>query len=172
MRRGMALTGLLWLGLMLTIIGNHELILRTGQDVVLQTVPVDPRDLFRGDYVILSYAAGNLDLATLPNDLPNPKRGQTVYVALSTTGPHAAPKGVYAERPFNEPVCLRGRIERVSDKRVRVEYGIESFFVPEGKGHPLERARGQALEVVAAVDRSGRSAIKAVRLNGKDIVFQ
>ena len=172
MRTGMALTGLLWLGLMLGIVGTHELTLRTGQEVVLETVPVDPRDLFRGDYVILSYAASALDLSTLPNDLRQPKRGQTVYVALATGGAHATAKGVYAARPPQEPVCLRGRIDWVTGKRLRVEYGIESFFVPEGKGHSLEQARGKALEVVAAVDRSGRAAIKSVRLNGKDVVFR
>ena len=42
MRTGIALTGLLWLGLMLGIVGTHEFTLRTGREVVLQTVPVDP----------------------------------------------------------------------------------------------------------------------------------
>lgn len=172
MRTGMALTGLLWLGLMAGIVGTHEFTLRTGREVVLQTMPVDPRDLFRGDYVILSYPAGTLDLATLPNDLQQPAYGQTVYVVLATEGPHAAPKAVYAARPSQEPVFLKGQIKRIDGRRLRVEYGIESFFVPEGKGRPLERAGGESLEVVAAVDRSGRAAIKSVRLNGKDVVFR
>ncbi len=172
MRTGMALTGLLWLGLMAGIVGTHEFTLRTGREVVLETMPVDPRDLFRGDYVILSYDASILDLAVLPNDLKQPAHGQTVYVVLTTEGPHATPKAVYVVRPSQETIFLKGRIEWVQERRIRVEYGIESFFVPEGKGHPLERARGKSLEVVAAVDRSGRAAIKSVRLNGKDVVFR
>lgn len=34
----------------LVFAGVREVTLRTGTEVVLQTVPVDPRDLFRGDY--------------------------------------------------------------------------------------------------------------------------
>ena len=172
MRTGMMLTGLLWLGLMGSIIGSHEFTLRTGQEVVLETAPVDPRDLFRGDYVILSYPAGALDLAALPNDLQQPAYGQTVYVVLATEGPHASPKAVYADRPTRGSLFLKGRIHLVSGRHIWVEYGIESFFVPEGKGSPLERARGKTLEVVAAVDRAGRATIKTVRLNGTDVVFR
>ena len=108
----------------------------------------------------------------LPNDLKQPAHGQTVYVVLDTEGQHAAPKAVYATRPSHETVFLKGRIGWVRERRIWVEYGIESYFVPEGKGHSLERARGKSLEVVAAVDRSGRAAIKSVRLNGKDVVFR
>lgn len=172
MRTGMALTGLLWLGLMLGIVGTHELTLRTGQEVVLETMPVDPRDLFRGDYVVLSYAAGRLDLAALPNDLRQPARGQTVYVTLDRSGPRAVPTGVYAARPSQAPVYLRGRIESVRERRLQVAYGIESYFVPEGRGRPLERARDKSLEVVAVVDRAGRAVIKTVRLHGVEVTFR
>jgi uncharacterized membrane-anchored protein len=168
----MALTALLWLGLMAGIVGTHELTLRTGQEVVLETRPVDPRDLFRGDYVVLSYAAGALDLASLPNDLRQPARGQSVYVTLDRSGPRAVPAGVHAARPAQAPVSLRGRITSVHGRRIQVEYGIESYFVPEGRGRPLERAAGKSLEVVARVDRDGRAAIETVRLNGIDVNFR
>ncbi|MBI4342022.1 MAG: GDYXXLXY domain-containing protein [Candidatus Omnitrophica bacterium] len=172
MRTGVALTGMLWLALMGGIVANHEVALRTGQELVLDTVPVDPRDLFRGDYVVLSYPMSTLDLSSVPNDLPVPQRGQLVYVELVTEAGRTVPRRVYARRPASASMVLRGRIRSAYTRQVQVEYGIESFFVPEGRGRPLETARGGALQVVAAVDRSGRAVIKSLRLNGKDVLFR
>ena len=36
----------------------QENLRRTGQQVILDTMPVDPRDILRGDYVDLSYEIG------------------------------------------------------------------------------------------------------------------
>ena len=36
---------------------QRETVLRTGHTVYMRTAPVDPRDLFRGDYVRLGYEA-------------------------------------------------------------------------------------------------------------------
>ena len=59
-------------------IGIRETALFTGTEVVLQTVPVDPRSLLQGDYAILDY-----EIADLPNYLQQQLSvGDTVYVAL------------------------------------------------------------------------------------------
>ncbi len=34
----------------------------TGERILLQSAPVDPRDIFRGDYVTLSYDGSTIDL--------------------------------------------------------------------------------------------------------------
>ena len=49
------LAALLLCGLILAMVYQRAEILRNGQEVRLEIVPVDPRDLFRGDYVILDY---------------------------------------------------------------------------------------------------------------------
>ena len=41
--------------------GEREWIVRTAPTVWLRTAPVDPRDLFRGDYVTLGY-----EISTIP----------------------------------------------------------------------------------------------------------
>lgn len=65
----------------------QECALREGTVVLLETRPVDPRDLLRGDYVILNYnistIATNLFSPALTNTLPY---GQTVWVALASRG--------------------------------------------------------------------------------------
>ena len=43
------------------MVESRASILRYGTEILLQTALVDPRDLLRGDYVILSY-----DISTIP----------------------------------------------------------------------------------------------------------
>ncbi|MEQ8611292.1 MAG: GDYXXLXY domain-containing protein, partial [Parvibaculum sp.] len=43
-------------------------LLRSDTVVTLETAPVDPRDIFRGDYVILNYAISSLALDNLDGD--------------------------------------------------------------------------------------------------------
>ena len=50
-------------------IGVREVALRTGTEVVLQTVPVDPRSLLQGDYAILDY-----EIARLPDWMDGSQR--------------------------------------------------------------------------------------------------
>jgi uncharacterized membrane-anchored protein len=45
---------------------------------------------------------------------------------------------------------------------MRVEYGIECYFVPEGMGLELERRAGRGLIAEIAVDRNGRAVIRSV----------
>jgi len=51
------LLAVFWLIIIGGFIGFKEYTLRTGQEVVLKTVPIDPRDLFRGDYINVSSTA-------------------------------------------------------------------------------------------------------------------
>jgi uncharacterized membrane-anchored protein len=41
-----------------------------------------------------------------------------------------------------------------------MEYGIESFYIPEGKGRDYERGQ---LDVEVAVDRAGHGVIRSAR---------
>jgi hypothetical protein len=51
-----------------------------------------------------------------------------------------------------------------------LNYGIERFFVPEGEGRELEKARDkQRITVVVAVTSAGRAAIKRLLLDGKPV---
>ncbi|HIE31672.1 MAG TPA: hypothetical protein EYP67_04720 [Methanosarcinales archaeon] len=55
--------------------------LHFGQEIVLKTDPIDPRDLFRGDYVTLSYEISRIDLNNIPHDA-NFSSGETIYASL------------------------------------------------------------------------------------------
>jgi uncharacterized membrane-anchored protein len=130
--------------------------LQTGTQATLRTVPVDPRSVLRGDYVILSYEAGN----GLPLDWPYDK---PVYVVLE-------PKGEIFERvrlSETQPTLLPGQIcLRGSPQYNRVEFGdIAQYFVPEGEGRFLEQAQNtHRLYVEISVDANCRAVVRGVRL--------
>ncbi|WP_375306234.1 GDYXXLXY domain-containing protein [Bradyrhizobium sp. A11] len=164
--------------LMLMVVDRVQ-ILREGVEVTLQTQPVDPRDLLRGDYVVLRYLISEVPagaLAGKPADARNP----TVFVKLAPNaeGLYTA-VSVHAEPvPVTAPeVLIRGRVSYSCGSNVRtfcdkltIKYGLESYFVPQGEGGKLEQARNQQkLRIVAAVLPSGRAAIKRLLLDGEPV---
>jgi uncharacterized membrane-anchored protein len=53
---------------------------------------------------------------------------------------------------------------------VSVDYGVESFFVPEGKGRPIEDERNKDnVTVDVALGTDGRAAIKTLKINGQPV---
>ena len=61
------------------MVGERITVLKTGKEIVLPVVPVDPRSLFRGDYVILSY-----DISRIPGELVREDlaRGDELFVTI------------------------------------------------------------------------------------------
>ena len=141
--------------------------LSIGKVILLETQPVDPRDLLRGDYLTLNYKISDVPLASFSPPPTAPVRpGTTVYVALEPRGPFYSVARASTEpiSPETGQVMLRGRAQAWwNPNSVHLEYGLERYFVREGTGNP---PRGK-LTVQAAVPPSGRGQIKAVLLDGK-----
>ncbi|PJB76880.1 MAG: hypothetical protein CO095_02030 [Armatimonadetes bacterium CG_4_9_14_3_um_filter_58_7] len=57
---------------------------------------------------------------------------------------------------------MKGTVRRVRDSGIDVDYGIESYFVPEGRGKELESKRA-GLTTEIAIDRFGHAVIRNVR---------
>jgi uncharacterized membrane-anchored protein len=140
----------------------------TGQTVLVRVQPVDPRDLFRGDYVILSY-----DFSRAPREgiegLSEKERGnwsklegRAVYVPLvadSVPGHWRAEK-VTVVRPERGPF-LKGHVERYGS----LKFGIEAYYVQEGTGRRYEDAiRDRKLSAELAVTPGGQAALKRLRI--------
>ena len=87
--------GILWIIIILGFVAFKEFTLKTGEEVMLKTMPIDPRDLFRGDYVILSYEIGNLDIGSLPTNSTNFRVNDQVYVALIKEENYGVASGIY-----------------------------------------------------------------------------
>ena len=151
---------------LLSFAGVREATMQSGREIVLRSAPVDPRDLFRGDYVVLRYEISSLPYCCFAI-------GDTVYVLLERRDDVWDPAGARRDPPSaDDGPFIRGRVTRVTPttgrqrtSTIEVEYGIESYFVPEGTGREIERARGQ-MRVVVAVDGWGNGQIKQLLLDG------
>lgn len=159
-------TGIFWLALLCAFIGFKEHTLRTGTEVLLKLRPVDPRDLFRGDYVILSYDISELDKA----DDHGFRENETVFTRLQLTGGIAEFAGASGTRPA-DGLFIAGKITAVNNNRATVIYGIESYFVPEGAGLEIERSRRDILAKIV-IDSAGRGVVKALVEDGKELTFK
>jgi uncharacterized membrane-anchored protein len=144
--------------------------LQNGREIVLKAVPVDPRSLFRGDYVILNY-----DISRVPRTGGDELRnGDVRYVTLIETGVGWRLKRTSLSYPAAVApgeVVLRGEVINAwpgdTGTTVELHYGIESYFVPEGQGLELEqKVRTGDLKVIVAVDAGGKAAIKGLVLDG------
>lgn len=171
-KKAFILIGIFWLIIIIGFVAAKEFTLRTGTQVLLKTVPVDPRDLFRGDYVILRYKISTLDLNKIPADYVDFKTGDKIYLTLDKKNGYGVPAKIYRNSPESEELFLKGIVKDVRGKRLTVEYGIESYFVPEGKGKEIERVRGRTLDVKASIDKFGNAAIKSLLMDGKEITFK
>jgi uncharacterized membrane-anchored protein len=231
---------LLQVALLVGIIAYREYWVATGEKILLRTAPVDPRDLFRGDYVSLRYDISTIDLGALdvkesfnPNEriyVILEKKPDNIFSAKSVS--RELPAGmkfiqgrVQYERPSSKwevslkddsgnihelkparfwnvkkgdwvTFCLddkgnvinfykededyrlkckgqslTGAIEEIKEMKSRtlqVEYGIESYFVEEGKGRAIESSRNaRELSVEVSLRKDGKGIITGLFVDGK-----
>ena len=152
-------------------------LIRNGAEIVLNTTPIDPRSLFRGDYVILNYADASRLQSPLLTVQPEPKSSICVLFEKAPDGeiwkPVATAKSC-PEKSEKGQVAVKGKVRSSNNRNNEitavVNYGIESYFVPENTGKALEQqiAKG-AIQALVAVDRKGRAAIKGLIVNGTRI---
>lgn len=142
--------------------------LLTGQSVLVKVLPVDPRELFRGDYVRLSY-----DFSRVPpedvQDRPaswdsrrSHRAGRTVYVPLV---PDSDRVHYRAERPTAmkpaSGLFLKGQLTGYGT----MLFGIEAYYVEEGSGLRYEQAIGKRqLSAELAVTSGGQAALRGLRI--------
>ncbi len=155
---------------------EREWITRRGATLYLRTAPVDPRDLFRGDFVRLSYDISVVPLDRLRGGLTEDPydRGREVYAVLER-GPRGLGRVRYVtDTEPDVPLFIRGRLAddwriRNAGRAVRIKYGIETYFVEQGKGIEMERRRGGRnevqipLEMSVAVGPDGTAVLKGHR---------
>lgn len=155
------------------MIVDRQAMLNASRLVTLKVTPVDPMDPLRGEFVILSYDISRLNTAELNGD-DQFNYGDTVYVTLEKRGEDWAATAV-AHRPIATPnsIAIKGKISRTDQPAnaattLWVDYGIESYFVPQGMGREIENERQSGnLTADIAIDQTGRAAIKAMRRKGQ-----
>lgn len=240
MRAKFILLVLLQVALLVGIIAYRHYWVATGERIILKTAPVDPRDIFRGDYVDLRYDISQLDLDALgakeqfkgnervyvilekepddtfgaqsiSRDLPagkqfiqgrvacemrssrwevvvkddsgasrqlqpqwfsGVKKGERVHFCLDRSGNVL---NFFKEEAKYQPSCtgslLAGTVEGIKEikyRALRVKYGIENYFVEEGKGRAIEFSRNaQELKVEVSLRKDGKGIITGLFADGK-----
>jgi uncharacterized membrane-anchored protein len=177
----LALVQIIFLGWMIV---DRAAVLQDGREVLLKVEPVDPRDLLRGDYVILSYGISRIplsmvadideldeELATRTTIVVRLRKAQDGYweAVNAWVKPPPAPAGA-------DEVDIEGQIPALNrvqmQGEVRVTYGIERFYLPEGEGRAIERDMGtRPFAVRVAVSNAGKSQVKAL-MDGEQLLFQ
>jgi uncharacterized membrane-anchored protein len=188
------LAGAICLGILGGMLVGHAWPLWTGNVVLMDATGSVPRDLFRGRHVRLDLpasslrvttaggpAAGAVDVDALPvspagewwdswNDVRR-ARGEVIYVQLAQRDGVATPVSVSRE-PIAAALNLRGRIHDAQETGLlRVEYGLDAFYVSESTARSLEPAlqAGRALQVEVAVAANGRARIRQILVDGTPV---
>jgi len=128
-----------------------------GTEIVIKTKPFDPRDVFRGDYVMLYYDINEIPNEKLKEDILSYKstkdeynpyedlRGKDIYVILKKNGNYyeldkatlKKPKeGIYLKAKFNYNLFSQSEGSKVTG--IVVNYRLDKYFVPENTGKELE----------------------------------
>ncbi|PVB60612.1 hypothetical protein DCO57_16255 [Labrenzia sp. 011] len=162
------LLALIQLALIAVPLADRLQVQMTGDVVRLELVPVDPRDLLRGDYVVI-----NLAIARVSRDIPGSdgvQSGDRVFVGLTSEGGGAAqPVRLAKTREDAGPVAISGTVLSVSGDNFILDYGINAFFLPEGQGRVIERLDRTRMRLEVSVAADGRSLPLALLFNGKAI---
>ena len=146
--------------------------LSLGKDILLKTEPVDPRDLFRGDYVNLNYEISTIYLDNTPFD-HDFLAGDPIYAILSEKEKYWTIDSVSHTKPDinSEEVCMKGTIRWSTDNNMNVEWGIESYFVPEGEGIPIQK-QIENTSVIVSVGPWCSSVIKQLLIDDEPVTFE
>ena len=166
-------------GVLYTMVTDSERILREGQVFRFRTRPFDPHDPFQGRYIQLAFEDDYI-----PQTVPGPRHGTTLYVALATNAQGFAHLDGWsptppAAKPYLKTRSLgehwnwsRDNSESKCDG-VRVEMPFDRFYMEEAKAPLAEQAvwdAARATNCWATVRiLEGRAVIEDVYVRGQSV---
>lgn len=142
--------------ILIAMISRPLLTTYLGSELIIKTKPVDPRDLFRGDYVSLSYEINDIDFTLLDSNLqsrldPNDYTSfdflnqEKIYVILEAYENYYRVHSASIDKP-NQKLYLIAKYQypiwgnETPSKYngISVRYNLDKYFVPENTGQSLE----------------------------------
>lgn len=163
--------------LLLSIAYYKEASIRSGRKIVVTTIPFDPRSIFRGDYINLTYEFSRLDLKKVAHSKNNFYRGELVFVKLLAVNNNWVATEV-SDAPMsasgNDAIVIRGVVNEPSIRNaMNVVYGIESYFVPEGKGKAIEKEiSAHRATVELSIDKRGDASVCKIFIDNREVAFR
>lgn len=133
--------------LLLILAIKPALTLAFGEEVYLKTKVYDPRDIFRGDYIHLTYDISEININKLDKEIQQileedeyELSDEEIYVVLTLEDKYHQVKSVTLTPPSNE-IYLKGKWAYLNKMRgpvVMVTYPWDKFYVSENTGKALE----------------------------------
>lgn len=150
---------LIILSLGLIVYSSFPLI--TGKTIVLKTQPIDPFDIFRGQYLTINY-----DVSLIPK-IDGVKDGDTVYVVLKKEGDIFVYDSATINKPSSENIFLKGKMTQnwgLDRTLMRVEYGVEQYYFERNA-----QINTTNMTVELKVAKSGSARISRLMHDGKQL---
>ncbi len=137
----------------------NEYTLQVWEEIFLETRPVDPRDLLRGDYVILRYTIETDKKVIEFLSLNTLQQWDTFYIILwKDTEDIGYVQDVSLEKPSKQTLYIRTQLWKSWWWWDAINLGIWKYFVPEWTGRNIERVRSD-MKVLIKVDSYGTAKI-------------
>lgn len=131
-----------------------------GKPVILETQPIDPRSLFRGNYVRLNFAINRIEQAELMPD-KTLKEGSVAYLQLKEEHGVWQPVGLGRKKPDTGDF-IKGRVKESYEGYYLLEYGIEAFFMPKKAALRLESETRRYSRFEVYISKSGKARVNSV----------
>lgn len=150
-----------------------------GETIKLQTAPVDPRDLFYGDYVNLDFEVERIDVSLLDKDLSQKftRNGEhfdyegkeqklPVYLSLKNVDGIHKLHSVSEDKP-SSGAYIKGVLLTNSawDGNITIDIPIDRYYVQEDTGMKLEESARKGWIVADLKVYKGYPILKDVEVN-------
>ncbi|MDL4842874.1 GDYXXLXY domain-containing protein [Aquibacillus rhizosphaerae] len=125
-----------------------------GETIKLETLPVDPQDIFYGDYVTLRYQIEEIPDAKWDAE-KDPEYGETIYVLLEkgTESNYQVAKASSEKMgTTNEQVIMKAKVDYYdSTTKVHyVDYGLGRYYIEDNTGGKFEQSGQMSVTVAIA----------------------
>ena len=165
-------------GALAKIVYDHRSLLVNGEEVILETGFVDPRDIFRGHYVTLRLLISNPERDKVDLIGSFDYRDPVFMVLEKGEGPFWEAASLHETYPNDAkgPV-IRGAasfsstsLENNSSANPRISFPFDRYFAPELKAKELENLRqDRKLGVILSLGEDGEGLIKGITIGGEPI---
>ena len=160
-------------GVLAAMVVDRTLLLKNGREITLPIVPVDPRDIFRGEYVRLGY-----DISTCRRSCWSARRRRATRPSTSTLekNPQGGWTPVQADRApwpnetepdrivLKAPVALSPASQRQHARDATASRATSCPRARAGGSRTWRARRSMAARI--AVDARGNAAIKGLIIDG------
>lgn len=143
-----------------------------GEEIKIQTAPIDPTDLFRGSYVALGYEIESINLKQLDETVTNDFKSQNigdyknVYVALKQDSNELYTVDYISKEKPNSNLYLKAKLQIPYDldnaSSIHIKYGLDNYYAPKDKALELETSASTKSAIAVVKVKNGNAVLKEI----------